>query len=170
MAKTTVVTMHGAGRGCGAIPTQGTPALRATAWTLAAAILGASDGPAVAQDMSWADGVREDGWGDGRVTADGGMVIFRRPAPKGPEGYPRLQLRYEYRDGVKVGAKTYLSLLALDEYDCKGGRFRNLRTGAFTRHNAEGEMRQDPATAPIWSKPAPGTVDAKSLAAACGAR
>lgn len=118
--------------------------------------------------MSWARDVREDGWGDGRVTAGGDMIIFRRPAPNGPEGYPRLQLRYEYRDGVKVGPKTYLSLLALDEYDCKGGRLRNLRAGAFTRHNAEGDMRQDPAEAPTWSKPAPGTVDAKSLAAACG--
>ena len=101
------------------------------------------------------------------MTADGDMIIFRRPAAKGPEGYPRLQLRYEYRDGVKVGGKTYLSLLALDEYDCKGGRLRTLRTGAFTRHNAEGDLRQDPPSAPAWSKPAPNTVDAKSLAAAC---
>lgn len=124
--------------------------------------------PAAAQDTSWAGDVREDGWGDGRVTADGDMIIFRRPAQAGPEGYPRLQLRYEYRDGVKVGGKTYLSLLALDEYDCKGGRFRNLRTGAFTRHNAEGELRQDPSPDAAWSRPAPGTVDAKSLSAACG--
>jgi hypothetical protein len=130
-------------------------------------ILGAACGSAAAQDTSWAKDVRDDGWGDGRVTADGDMIIFRRPAPKGPEGYPRLQLRYEYRDGVKVGAKVYLSLLALDEYDCKGGRFRSLRMAAFTRHNAEGEQRQEPAAAEPWSKPAPGTVDAKSLAAAC---
>lgn len=139
---------------------------RGLAW--AALIAGALGGAAVAQDMSWAKDVRDDGWGDGRLTADGDMIIFRRPAPKGPEGHPRLQLRYEYRDGVKVGSTTYLSLLALDEYDCKGGRSRNLRTGAFTRHNAQGDMRQDPATAPTWSRPAAGTVDAKSLSAACG--
>jgi len=129
----------------------------------------AAGAPATAQDMGWAKDVREDGWGDGRVTTDGDMIIFRRPAPNGPEGYPRLQLRYEYRDGVKVGPKMYFSLLALDEYDCKGGRMRTLRTGAFTRHNAEGELRQD-SSAPTWSKPAANTVDAKSLAAACGQR
>jgi len=124
--------------------------------------------PAAAQDMSWASGVRTDGWGDGRVTGDGDMVIFRRPAPKGPQGYARLQLRYEYRDGAKVGGKLFLSMLALDEYDCKGGRFRNLRTAVFTKHNAEGESRQAPASVDPWAKPAPGTVDAKSLATACG--
>jgi len=124
--------------------------------------------PVAAQDMGWASGVRTDGWGDGRVTADGDMIIFRRPAPKGPQGYARLQLRYEYRDGAKVGGKLYLSMLALDEYDCKGGRFRNLRTGVFAKHNAEGESRQAPPTVDPWTTPAPGTVDAKSLAAACG--
>ncbi|MEW5684016.1 MAG: surface-adhesin E family protein [Pseudomonadota bacterium] len=125
-------------------------------------------GAAAAQDMGWARDVRDDGWGDGRVTADGDMIIFRRPAPKGPEGYPRLQLRYEYRDAVKVGGKPYLSLLALDEYDCRGGRFRNLKTAAFPGHNAQGEPRQDPGGTEPWSTPAPNTVDAKSLAAACG--
>jgi len=124
--------------------------------------------PAAAQDMSWAKDVRVDGWGDGRVTGDGDMVIFRRAAPKGPQGYPRLQLRYEYRDAQKVGSKPFLSMLALDEYDCKGGRFRNLRMAVFAKHNAEGESRQTPATVDPWSKPAPGTVDAKSLTTACG--
>ncbi|PZQ63748.1 MAG: hypothetical protein DI570_08000 [Phenylobacterium zucineum] len=123
---------------------------------------------AAAQDMSWAQGVQEDGWGDGRVTADGDMIIFRRPAPRGPEGHARLQLRYEYRDAVKVGGKLYLSLLALDEFDCGAGRFRNLRTAAFTGHNAQGEARQEPGGPEPWSTPAPGTVDAKSLAVACG--
>ena len=132
-------------------------------------ILGGVGGaPAGAQDTSWAGDVRDDGWGDGRVTADGDMIIFRRAAPKGPEGRPRLQLRYEYRDGVKLGARTYLSMLALDEYDCGGGRFRNLRTAVFTGHNAQGESRQDTTPTEAWSKPSPGTVDAKSLAAACG--
>lgn len=126
--------------------------------------------PATAQDTSWAGDVRDDGWGDGRVTSDGDMIIFRRAAPKGPEGYPRLQLRYEYRDPVKVGAQTYLSMLALDEYDCKTGRFRNLKTAAFTRHNAEGDSRQASGGPDPWSTPAPNTVDAKSLAAACGQR
>lgn len=127
-------------------------------------------GPAIAQDTSWASGVREDGWGDGRVTADGDMIIFRRPGEKGPEGYPRLQLRYEYRDGNKMGGVTYLSMLALDEYDCKGGRFRNLRVAVFTRHNAQGESKQQSGPADPWAKPAAGTVDAKSLAEACGTR
>lgn len=146
------------------------PAVGAALGAAACAIvLGGLGGvPAAAQDMSWAKDVRDDGWGDGRVTTDGSMIIFRRPAPSGPDGYPRLQLRHEYRDAVKVGPKTYLSLLALDEYDCKGGRFRTIRSGAFTRHNAEGDLRQDPETAPTWSTPAPDTVDAKSLAAACG--
>jgi hypothetical protein len=144
------------------------PSLRDAACAACAIVVGGLGGvPAAAQDMSWAKDVRDDGWGDGRVTTDGSMIIFRRPAPSGPEGYPRLQLRHEYRDAVKVGPKTYLSLLALDEYDCKGGRFRTIRSGAFTRHNAEGDLRQDPATAPTWSTPAPNTVDAKSLAAAC---
>jgi len=131
-------------------------------------LAGLSCAPAAAQDMGWASGVRTDGWGDGRVTGDGDMLIFRRAAPKGPQGYARLQLRYEYRDGAKVGGKLYLSMLALDEYDCKGGRFRNLRTAVFARHNAEGESRQAPDTVDPWSTPAPGTVDAKSLATACG--
>lgn len=122
---------------------------------------------AVAQDTSWAGNVREDGWGDGRVSADGEMIIFRRAAAEGPEGYPRLQLRYEYRDGVTMGAKVFLSLLALDEYDCASGRFRSLRMAAFTGHNAQGESRQGPPQAGPWSKAAPGTVDAKSLAMAC---
>lgn len=124
--------------------------------------------PALAQDMAWAKGVRADGWGDGSVTGDGDMVIFRRPAPNGPEGHARLQLRYEYRDGQKMGGKIWLSMLALDEYDCKGGRFRNLRVGVFAGHNAEGASSQPPATAQPWSKAAPGTVDARSLAFACG--
>ena len=146
-------------------------ALRMAAGALGGLLLaGLAAPPAAAQDTRWATDVRDDGWGDGRVTADGDMIIFRRPAPKGPEGYPRLQLRYEYRDGVKVGGKTYLSLLALDEYDCQGGRLRNLRTGAFTRHNAEGDLRQDPAAPPAWTRPVAGTVDAKSLAMACGQR
>lgn len=67
-----------------------------------------------------------------------------------------------------MAGKTWLSMLALDEYDCKGGRFRNLRTAVFARHNAEGESRQAPTTPDPWAKPAPGTVDAKSLATACG--
>jgi hypothetical protein len=142
-------------------------ALRNAAWAIGVALCAAC-GSATAQDMGWAKDVRDDGWGDGRVTADGDMIIFRRAAPKGPEGYPRLQLRYEYRDGVKVGGKTYLTLLALDEYDCRGGRFRSLRMAAFTRHNAEGEQRQEPGGPEPWSRPAPGTVDAKSLAQACG--
>lgn len=134
-------------------------------------MLGAFGGDALAaQDMSWAGDVRDDGWGDGRVTADGDMIIFRRPAPKGPEGLARLQLRYEYRDGVKIGGKTYVSMLALDEYDCKGGRFRNLRMGVFTAHNAGGESRQGPPGPDPWKTPAPNTVDAKSLAAACGVK
>lgn len=145
----------------------GRAARRRIVWTAAAVLLGICT-PAAAQDTSWAGDVREDGWGDGRVTADGDMIIFRRPAPKGPVGFPRLQLRYEYRDGVKVGAGRYLSMLALDEYDCKGGRFRNLRTAVFAGHNAQGESRQAPDTTDPWSTPAPGTVDAKSLAAACG--
>lgn len=127
-------------------------------------------GLATAQDTSWASMVREDGWGDGNVAAGGDMIIFRRAAPKGPEGRPRLQLRYEYRDGVKMGGKTYLSMLALDEYDCKAGRFRSLRIGAFTGHNAQGGLRQQPDGTPAWEAPKPGTVDAKSLAVACGGR
>jgi hypothetical protein len=123
--------------------------------------------PSAAQDTSWAGGVRGDGWPDGRVTADGDMIIFRRPAPKGPQGHPRLQLRYEYRDGVKMGGRTYLSLLAVDEYDCKARRFRNVRMAAFTGHNAAGDSVQD-ASGEAWKSAAPGTVDAKSIAAACG--
>ena len=141
---------------------------RVTASSIAAAALALAAGPAAAQDMSWASDVREDGWGDGRVTADGDMIIFRRPAPKGPEGHPRLQLRYEYRDGVAMGGKTYFTLLSLDEYDCKAGRLRNLRLGAFTGHNAEGPSLQPPARTDPWKAPAAGTVNAKSLAAACG--
>jgi hypothetical protein len=125
---------------------------------------------AAAPDTSWARMVRDDGWGDGTVTSGGDMIIFRRAAPKGPGGQPRLQLRYEYRDGVKMGGKTYLSMLALDEYDCKAGRFRSLRIGAFTDHNAQGELRQQSDAAPAWETPSAGTVDAKSLAVACGGR
>jgi hypothetical protein len=124
---------------------------------------------ALGQDTSWAGSVRDDGWGDGRVTSDGDMIIFRRPAAKGPEGHPRLQLRYEYRDGMRLGGKAYLSMLALDEYDCQGGRFRNVRVAVFANHNAEGESRQQTGTDP-WAKPSPGTVDAKSLAFACTGR
>ena len=124
-------------------------------------------GPAAAQDTSWASGVRGDGWPDGRVTADGDMIIFRRPAPKGPQGHPRLQLRYEYRDGAKIGGRPYYSLLAIDEYDCKAGRLRNIRMAAFTGHNAQGQSVQD-ASGEDWKPAAPGTVDGKSLAAACG--
>jgi hypothetical protein len=123
--------------------------------------------PSAAQDTSWAGGVRGDGWPDGRVTADGDMIIFRRPAPKGPQGHPRLQLRYEYRDGMKMGGRVYFSLLAVDEYDCKAGRFRNVRMAAFTGHNAEGASVQD-ASGEDWKAAGPGTVDAKSIAAACG--
>lgn len=141
---------------------------RALAVALTVAVGVAS--PAVAQDTSWAAQVRDDGWGDGRVSADGDMIIFRRAAPRGPEGYPRLQLRYEYRDAMTVGGGRYLSMLALDEYDCRAGRFRNLRTAVFTGHNAEGQSRQAPDAADPWSTPAPGTVDARSLATACGGR
>jgi hypothetical protein len=144
------------------------PTLHGVAWALGLILGGLGGEPAAAQDTTWAGDVRIDGWGDGRVTSSGDMIIFRRPAPAGPEGRPRLQLRYEYRDAVKVGPATYLSLLALDEYDCRAGRFRNLRTAAFTRHNAEGDSRQQPPGAEAWSTPAPNTVDAKSLAAACG--
>lgn len=133
----------------------------------AAALAAAAFTPAAAQDTSWAGSVREDGWGDGRVAADGSVIIFARPAPKGPEGYARLQLRYEYRDGVKMGGKAYYSLLALDEYDCAGGRFRSLRMAAFPGHNAEGEMKPGPSGVQPWETAAPGTVDARSLAAAC---
>jgi hypothetical protein len=135
-----------------------------------AIMLGGVAGAAAAQDTSWAGMVRADGWGDGTVTAGGDMIIFRRAAPKGPGSEPRLQLRYEYRDGVKMGGKTFLSMLALDEYDCKAGRFRNLRVGAFTGHNAQGELRQQPDGASAWETPSAGTVDAKSLAVACGGR
>jgi hypothetical protein len=124
-------------------------------------------GSAVAQDTSWAGDVREDGWPSGRVTVDGDMIVFRRPGPKGPEGHPRLQIRYEYRDGMKMGGRAYFSMLALDEYDCKAGRFRNVRMAAFTGHNAEGQSIQDDS-GEAWKAPAAGTVDAKSLAAACG--
>ena len=120
-----------------------------------------------AQDTSWASSVRQDGWPDGRVTADGDMIIFRRPAPSGPEGHPQLQLRYEYRDGEVIGGEAYLSMLALDEYDCRAGRFRNLRLAAFREHNAQGDRLQPPDESGAWSTPKPGTVDAKSLAAAC---
>lgn len=137
----------------------------ATLAALAVALVHAT--PASAQDTSWASGVRADGWPDGRVTADGDMIVFRRPAPKGPQGHPRLQIRHEYRDGMKMGGRTYFSLLALDEYDCKAGRFHNLRMAAFTGHNASGESVQD-ASGEAWKPAAPGTVDARSLAAACG--
>lgn len=140
------------------------------AFTLGLIVAGAAGAPAVAQDTRWAASVRDDGWGDGRVTADGDMIIFRRPAPKGPEGYARLQLRYEYRDGVKLGGKAYLTMLALDEYDCAGGRFRSLRMAVFTGHNAEGDSRQGPPGPDAWGKPSPGSVDASSLAIACGKR
>jgi len=141
---------------------------RGAACAIGIVLGGLGGAPAAAQDMSWAGSVRDDGWGDGRVTSGGDMIIFRRPAPKGPEGHPRLQLRYEYRDGGKIGGKTYLSMLALDEYDCKAGRFRGLRMAVFAGHNAEGESRPGPAGAEPWAKPSPNTVDAKSLAAACG--
>ena len=131
---------------------------------------GVAGAPAAAQDTSWAGMVRDDGWGDGGIASGGDMIIFRRAAPKGPQGQPRLQLRYEYRDGVKMGGKTYLSMLALDEYDCKAGRFRSLRVGAFTGHNAQGELRQQPDGTAAWETPSAGTVDAKSLAVACGRR
>jgi len=123
--------------------------------------------PAFAQDTSWASSLRPDGWPDGRVTADGEIIIFRRPAPKGPQGYPRLQLRYEYRDGVRMGGKTYFTLLSLVDYDCKAGRFRDVRMAAFTGRNAEGQSVQEDGDG-TWESPAPGTVDGKSLAAACG--
>jgi hypothetical protein len=126
--------------------------------------------PAAGQDAAWTAAVREDGWGDGRFTSDGDMIIFRRPAAKGPEGHARLQLRYEYRDGATVGGATYLSMLALDEYDCGAGRFRNLRVAVFERHNAEGASRQQPGGPGAWERPAAGTVDAKSLAVACGGK
>ena len=145
------------------------PALLRAA-VLAALLAAVALTPAVAQDTRWAGSVREDGWGDGRVAADGSVIIFSRAAPKGPEGYARLQLRYEYRDGVKMGGKDYYSLLALDEYDCAGGRFRSLRMAAFPGHNAEGEMRPGPTGVQPWEKAAPGTVDARTLAAACKGR
>jgi hypothetical protein len=130
------------------------------------ATLAAAD-VAAAQSPGWASGVRQDGWPDGSLTADGDMVIFRRPAPKGPQGHPRLQLRYEYRDGVKMGGKAYFTLLAVDEYDCKAQRFRNVRMAAFTQHNAQGQSVQDDS-GEAWKSAAPGTVDARSLAVACG--
>ena len=144
--------------------------LRVAGSAAAAIVISSAGVPASAQDMSWASGVREDGWGDGRVVGGGEMIIFRRAAEKGPEGYARLQLRYEYRDGSKVGGVAYLSMLALDEFDCKGGRFRNLRVAVFTRHNAEGENRQEAGPPGAWEKPAAGTVDATSLAQACGTK
>lgn len=125
-------------------------------------------GAAAAQDTRWANAtVKGDGWGDGTVTSDGDMIIFRRAGPKGPEGRPQLQLRYEYRDGVKMGGKTFLSMLAVDEYDCKAGRFRNMRVAVFPGHNAEGQMLQQPSGPGAWEATKPGTVDAKSLAVAC---
>jgi len=141
---------------------------RGCAWAIGVIIAGVLGAAASAQDATWTGAVLDDGWGDGRFTSDGDMIIFRRPAPAGPDGHPRLQLRYEYRDGQKMGGKTYLSMLALDEYDCAGRRFRNLRTAAFTAHNAQGESRQAPAETGPWEQPAPNTVDAKSLAVACG--
>jgi hypothetical protein len=148
----------------------GRPGWRGAACAIGIVFAGLGGAPAAAQDTRWAGMVRDDGWGDGRVAADGDMINFRRAAPKGPEGRPRLQLRYEYRDGQKLGGKTYLSMLALDEYDCKAGRFRNLRVGVFTGHNAEGEMRQQPGGPGAWETPSPKTVDASSLAVACGGR
>ena len=122
---------------------------------------------AAAQNPAWAAGVRQDGWPGGSLTADGDMIIFRRPGPRGPQGHPRLQLRYEYRDGVTIGGKAYFTLLAIDEYDCKAGRFRNVRMAAFTQHNAQGASIQDDS-GETWKAASPGTVDAKSLAVACG--
>src|SRR5262249_20872636 len=118
-------------------------------------------GPAAAQDTGWAGGVRADGWPDRRGTSDGGMIILRPAARKGRQGYPRLQLRYEYRDGVKMGGRMFFTLLAVDEYDCKAGKLRNIRMAAFTGHNAEGQSVQDDS-GEAWKAPAPGTVDGKS--------
>ncbi|MDP3173034.1 MAG: hypothetical protein Q8M88_01195 [Phenylobacterium sp.] len=132
--------------------------------------LAAGAAPAVAQDTSWASTVRDDGWPAARMTSDGDMLIYRRPAPAGPEGFPRLQLRYEYRDGEVIGGKRYLSMLSLDEYDCRGGRFRNLRVAVFAGHNAEGQSVQPPDSTDPWAKPQPGTVDGKSLEIACAKR
>lgn len=123
--------------------------------------------PVTAQDMSWTSQVRADGWPSPARTADGDMLIFRRPAAEGPEGRPRLELRYEYRDGTVVGGKRYLTMLSLDEYDCKSGRLRNLRLGVFARHNAEGDSLVAPPSVDPWTTPQEGTVDAKSLAVAC---
>jgi hypothetical protein len=123
--------------------------------------------PAVAQDTSWASGLRADGWPDGTVTADGEIIIFRRPAPNSPDGYRRLQLRYEYRDGVKMGGRTYFTLLSVVDFDCKARRFRNVRMAAFTGRNAQGQSVQEDGDG-TWESPAAGTVDGKSLAAACG--
>jgi hypothetical protein len=134
---------------------------------LAAVAALAIAGTAAAQGANWTNSVRGDGWPDGSFTADGTMIIFRRPGGKSPEGHPRLQLRHEYRDGMKMGGRAYFSLLALDEYDCKGGRFRNVRMAAFTSHNAEGQSVQDDS-GEAWKPAAPGTVDGKSLAVACG--
>ncbi|WP_371134659.1 surface-adhesin E family protein [Phenylobacterium sp.] len=132
--------------------------------------LSAWAGAAAAQDTRWASAVRADGWPPARLTSDGDMLIYRRPAPAGPEGYPRLQLRYEYRDGEVMGGKRYLSMLSLDEYDCRGGRFRNLRVAVFAGHNAEGQSIQPPDATDPWAKPQPGTVDGKSLEIACAKR
>lgn len=137
---------------------------------LATVSVGMVVSPAAAQSVSWANGVRDDGWGEGRVTADGSMIVFRRPDARGPQGYLRLQLRYEHRDAVKIGGNLYRSMLALDEYDCKAGRFRNVRMAAFTGHNAEGASLRDASENSPWETPGADTVDAKSLAAACGVR
>jgi hypothetical protein len=133
----------------------------------AALAAGLAGEAALAQDTSWADSLRADGWPDGRITADGEIIIFRRPAPQSPDGYRRLQLRYEYRDGVKMGGKTYFTLLSLVDFDCKAGRSRNVRMAAFTGRNAQGQSVQEDGDG-TWESPAAGTVDGKSLAAACG--
>jgi len=125
--------------------------------------LGLAAGAAPAQNApsEWSKSLVVGDWALAAENAD--AVVFAKEAnPKfGPQGFHRISVRFEFAaPQTPEGAKPYLSMLVLTEFDCAQRRTRNVQATAFTHRNLSGPLGEPQQGPPDW-KP----VDDGSIAA-----
>lgn len=94
------------------------------------------------------------------------LEFFTIAARRGPDGHPRVWVRFEYDRPTEFQGQMIRSSRVLSEYDCAESQVRNLQVANYTNPGLTGEGFRGQTTL-AWEYVPPATIDEYVLTMVC---
>jgi len=121
---------------------------------------------ATADEPEWTKSISLDGWS--WAASGEGVRAYERADEHAPPGKRRLWERYEFESPRKLpGGFTYLSQVALVEFDCNGRQGIITETNYADRNKAGDQLSGGPWESPPWVYIVPGSINDEMSQIAC---